>query len=78
MSLTAALAVLPSVLVTVAFFAGSGDVNSHQPAMTAPLSEFAELSAHYRFKRRRDSLASLEPMRLPDADRGGLLGQPSI
>ncbi|WP_210164059.1 hypothetical protein, partial [Mesorhizobium sp. LSHC426A00] len=25
----------------------SGDVNNHQPAMTAPLSEFAELSAHY-------------------------------
>ncbi|WP_210317423.1 hypothetical protein, partial [Oryzicola mucosus] len=25
----------------------SGDVEHHQPAMTAPLSEFAELSAHY-------------------------------
>ncbi len=44
MSLTAALAVLPSVLV-VAFVPGIGDVEPHQPAMTAPLSEFAELSA---------------------------------
>ncbi|WP_210213687.1 hypothetical protein, partial [Sinorhizobium meliloti] len=47
MSLTAALAVLPSVLVMVAFLPGeSGDVQHHQAAMTASLSEFAEPSAH--------------------------------
>jgi hypothetical protein len=50
MSLTAALADLLSLLVMVAFLAReSGDVEHHQPAMTAPLSEFAEPSAHYRF-----------------------------
>ncbi|MES0139629.1 hypothetical protein NKJ88_32655, partial [Mesorhizobium sp. M0016] len=35
MSLTAALVDLPSVLVMVAFLPGIGDVEHHQPAMTA-------------------------------------------
>jgi hypothetical protein len=40
----------------------SGDVEHHQPAMTALLSEFAEVSAHY-------PESGMEPDRLLRADR---------